>query len=162
MLELIAQKQQEMGPAVDLDWAFHDQQLRDLETLLEPATLGDPMRPLRWVSKSHDKLATALCEMGHAVSAASLPKLLEALGYRRHVNRTGADVRHLLTKNGGTVLFFDAVNPGLFSTWRGFSPTFAAPGPNSLSAVATTSGSRIVRTSALRALGSADHEIALA
>ncbi|MFZ2106753.1 MAG: hypothetical protein WAV18_15505 [Roseiarcus sp.] len=34
--------------------------LADLERLLEPATMGDPMRPLRWVSKSHDKLATAL------------------------------------------------------------------------------------------------------
>jgi len=30
--------------------------------LLEPATLGDPMRPLLWVSKSHAKLATALRE----------------------------------------------------------------------------------------------------
>jgi hypothetical protein len=49
---------------------------------------------LRWVSKSHDKLATALCEMGHQVSASSLPKLLEALGYRRHVNRK--------TKDGGS------------------------------------------------------------
>jgi len=68
--------------------------LTDLETLLEPATLGDPMRPLRWVSKSHDKLATALCAMDHKVSASSLPKLLEALGYRRHVNRK--------TKDGGS------------------------------------------------------------
>src|SRR5271155_1512328 len=28
--------------------------LADLERLLEPATMGDPMRALRWVSKSHD------------------------------------------------------------------------------------------------------------
>jgi hypothetical protein len=41
--------------------------------------------------------------------------------------------------NGGTVLFFDAVNPGLFNTWRGYYPTFAAPGPNSLTNVTTTS-----------------------
>src|SRR3978361_564434 len=33
--------------------------LGDLERLLEAATMGDPMRPLRWVSKSHQKLATA-------------------------------------------------------------------------------------------------------
>ena len=26
--------------------------VRDLERLVEPATLGDPERPLRWVSKS--------------------------------------------------------------------------------------------------------------
>lgn len=41
--------------------------------------------------------------------------------------------------NGGTVLFFDAVAPGLFSPWRGFSPSFASPG-TSLSSVTTTSG----------------------
>jgi len=40
--------------------------------------------------------------------------------------------------NGGTVLFFDAVNPGLFGTWRGYYPVFAAPGPNSLAGVSTT------------------------
>ncbi len=44
------------------------------------------MRPLRWVSKNHDKLATALRGMGHEVSASSIPRLLGQLGYRRHVN----------------------------------------------------------------------------
>src|SRR5271169_2380854 len=65
--------------------------LDDLRQLLEPATMGDPMRPLRWVSKSHEKLATALREKGHKVSASSLPKLLEQLEYRRHVNRKTKD-----------------------------------------------------------------------
>jgi Rhodopirellula transposase DDE domain len=65
--------------------------LDDLRQLLEPATMGDPMRPLRWVSKSHDKLATALRGMGHEVSASSIPKLLGQLGYRRHVNRKTKD-----------------------------------------------------------------------
>ena len=51
--------------------------LGDLERLLEAATMGDPMRPLRWVSKSHEKLATALRGMGHKVSASTIPKLLE-------------------------------------------------------------------------------------
>jgi hypothetical protein len=37
----------------------------DLLTLLEPATTGDPMRPLRWTSKSPAKLAVALRGMGH-------------------------------------------------------------------------------------------------
>src|SRR6266705_2980507 len=36
----------------------------ELERLVEPATLGDPMRPLIWVSKSMNKLAAALTEMG--------------------------------------------------------------------------------------------------
>jgi hypothetical protein len=34
--------------------------LEDLRQVLEPATIGDPMRPLLWVSKSHAKLAAAL------------------------------------------------------------------------------------------------------
>jgi hypothetical protein len=34
--------------------------LADLRALVEPATRGDPMRPLLWVSKSHAKLAAAL------------------------------------------------------------------------------------------------------
>jgi hypothetical protein len=67
--------------------------LADLERLLEPATMGDPMRALRWVSKSHDKLATALRAMGHKVSSSSIPKLLGELKYCRHSNRK--------TKEGG-------------------------------------------------------------
>ena len=42
--------------------------LADLERLVEPVTRGDPERPLLWASKSCDKLATALCDTGHAVS----------------------------------------------------------------------------------------------
>ena len=61
--------------------------LEDLGQLLEPATKGDPMRPLRWVSKSHAKLAAGLCAMGHQVSKSTIPKLLAALQYRRQVNR---------------------------------------------------------------------------
>jgi hypothetical protein len=44
--------------------------LEDLRQLLEPATMGDPMRPLRWVSKSHAKRAAALCAMGHQIAKA--------------------------------------------------------------------------------------------
>jgi hypothetical protein len=45
------------------------------------------MRALLWVSKSHVKLAAALCAMGHQVSKSSIPKLLGDLKYRRQVNR---------------------------------------------------------------------------
>jgi len=61
--------------------------LEDLRQLLEPATMGDPMRPLRWVSKSHAKLAAALRSMGHQIAKSSIPKLLDVLEYRRQVNR---------------------------------------------------------------------------
>ena len=68
--------------------------LDDLRSLLEPATMGDPIRPLLWVSKSHAKLAAALGGMGHKVAESSLPKLLGILNYRRMANRKtleGAD-----------------------------------------------------------------------
>lgn len=61
--------------------------LADLERLVEPATRGDPERPLLWVSKSHDKLARALADMGHAISPNSVRKLLTKLGFSRQSNR---------------------------------------------------------------------------
>jgi hypothetical protein len=61
--------------------------LADLKHLVEPATLGDPVRPLLWVSKSLDKLATALTEMGHAISPNSVRTLLTEIGFSRQVNR---------------------------------------------------------------------------
>ena len=61
--------------------------LEHLREVLEPATMGDPTRPLLWVSKSHAKLAAALREMGHKIAESSIPKLLGLLKYRRQVNR---------------------------------------------------------------------------
>src|SRR6266849_5075714 len=58
-----------------------------LKNLVEPATLGDPMRPLIWVSKSMDKLAAAVTEMGHPVSADTVDKELVELGFSRQFNR---------------------------------------------------------------------------
>jgi Rhodopirellula transposase DDE domain len=59
----------------------------ELKRLVEPATLGDPMRPLIWVSKSMDKLADALTAMGHAISADTVKKELGKLGFSRQFNR---------------------------------------------------------------------------
>jgi hypothetical protein len=50
--------------------------IEDLRNVIEPATLGDPMRPLLWVSKSYDKLASALQKKGHEISASSVKRLL--------------------------------------------------------------------------------------
>jgi hypothetical protein len=61
--------------------------IEDLRRILESATLGDPIRPLLWVSKSHEKLAAALREMGHKISATSVKRLLPPLGYSRQTNR---------------------------------------------------------------------------
>ena len=65
--------------------------LADLERLVEPATRGDPERPLLWVSKSLDKLASALADMGHAISPNSVRKLLTELGFSRQANRKAAE-----------------------------------------------------------------------
>lgn len=58
-----------------------------LQRLIEPATLGDPMRPLLWVSKSMDKLARSLTAMGHKVGADTVRKELSKLGFSRQHNR---------------------------------------------------------------------------
>jgi len=58
-----------------------------LKRLVEPATLGDPMRPLLWVSKILDKLASALATMGDSISPNSVRKLRTEIGFSRQVNR---------------------------------------------------------------------------
>src|SRR5271163_4902482 len=73
--------------------------LEDLRALLESTTLGDPMRPLVWVSKSHAKLAQALRERGHRVSASRIPQWLDRLGYRRQVNRKSLEGGHHVDRN---------------------------------------------------------------
>jgi hypothetical protein len=58
-----------------------------LRRLVEPATLGDPMRPLIRVSRSMDKLADTLTAMGHPISADTVHKELVKLGFSRQFNR---------------------------------------------------------------------------
>jgi hypothetical protein len=59
----------------------------ELKRLVEPATMGDPMRPLIWVSKSMHKLAATLTAMGHPISADTVRKELVRLGFSRQSNR---------------------------------------------------------------------------
>jgi hypothetical protein len=59
----------------------------ELKRLVEPAILGDPMRPLIWVSKSMDKLAGTLTAMGHPIGADTVRKELVKLGFSRQYNR---------------------------------------------------------------------------
>jgi hypothetical protein len=58
-----------------------------LRRLVEPATLGDPMRSLLWVSKSREKLSLALADEGYKVSPNTVRRLLVELGYSRQSNR---------------------------------------------------------------------------
>lgn len=61
--------------------------LGDLDRLLDPATRGDPMSPLRWTCKSTPKLAAELQAQGHAVSQATVWRLLDELDYSMQSNR---------------------------------------------------------------------------
>jgi transposase len=65
--------------------------LSDLQSLIEPMTLGDPESPLLWTNKSVVKLADALNVGGHRISPKSVYNLLEALGYSLQSNRKTRD-----------------------------------------------------------------------
>ena len=47
-----------------------------IETIVNPATRGDPMRPLKWTSKSLRKISTELQRQGWQVSAKTVGKIL--------------------------------------------------------------------------------------
>jgi hypothetical protein len=68
--------------------------LEALETLVEPASRGDPMSPLRWTCKSTTQLSEALSRQGHPVSPWTVGSLLKANGYSLQSNRK--------TKEGGS------------------------------------------------------------
>jgi hypothetical protein len=70
-----------------------------LKRLVEPATLGDPMRPLIWVSKSLEKLAAALTEMGHPIGPDTVRKELVRLGFSRQSNRKVDEGSHHPDRN---------------------------------------------------------------
>jgi transposase len=63
------------------------QLLKDLDSLIDPVTRGDPESPLRWTSKSTLTLASELQEMGHTVSQRSVWNMLDDLGYSMQSNR---------------------------------------------------------------------------
>lgn len=67
--------------------------LADLESLVEPTTLGDPESPLRWTCKSTRKLAQALQAKGYKIGRQKVAHLLNDLGYSLQANRK--------TKEGG-------------------------------------------------------------
>jgi len=58
-----------------------------LEKLIEDAIRGDPMSPLRWVSRSQRHLVKELTAQGFKVSQRVVGKLLRELGYSCQANR---------------------------------------------------------------------------
>jgi len=80
--------------------------------LVEPATMGDLVCPLMGVSKRRAKLAAALREVGHAVSASSIPKPLSLLKHSRQVNRKMLEGSHNPDRNAQ----FEQINATVIAT----------------------------------------------
>src|ERR1700687_1916236 len=59
----------------------------DLQRIVEPATRGDPMRVLKWTSKSLRHLAEALKGQDHSVCPHVIADCLRELGYSLQANR---------------------------------------------------------------------------
>jgi hypothetical protein len=95
--------------------------LENLRQLLESTTMGDPMRPLMWVSKSHAKLAAALREMGHKIADSSIPKLLGMLKYSRQVNRKTLEGSHNPDRNAQ----FEHINAAVIATQAAGQPVIS-------------------------------------
>lgn len=58
-----------------------------LESLVDPASRGDPMSPLRWTCKSTRVLAEELQSQGYQVSGSKVRQMLKACGYSLQSNR---------------------------------------------------------------------------
>jgi Rhodopirellula transposase DDE domain len=61
--------------------------LPTLKSLVEPATRGDPMSPLRWTCLSLSQLSVALGQLGHRASTQTIARTLHELGYSLQSNR---------------------------------------------------------------------------
>jgi hypothetical protein len=92
-----------------------------LKRLVEPATLGDPMRPLMWVSKSMAKLAAALTEMGHPISADTVGTELAKLGFSRQSNRKADEGSHHPDRNAQ----FEHINAKVVAAQAGQQPVIS-------------------------------------
>jgi hypothetical protein len=115
-----------------------------LQRLVEPATLGDPERPLLWGSKSMDKLAAALTAMWHPISADTVAKELIKLGYSRQHDRKADEGSHHPDRNaqfehinakvvaaqaaGQPVISVDTKKSSSLATSRTAAPTIAPKG----------------------------------
>ena len=60
---------------------------KELESILEPDTRGDPQSPLRWTCKSTRRIAEVLTNRGHKISHNAVADLLHVLDYSLQGNR---------------------------------------------------------------------------
>lgn len=68
--------------------------LKEIERIVNPHTMGDPMNPLMWTSKSAAKITSELLLLGYKISHEVVRQSLKSLGYSLQSNKK--------TKEGGT------------------------------------------------------------
>lgn len=79
---------------------FKDKKLvKDLKELIEPATKGDPMRPLLYVSKSLRHLSKELQKEEHNASHTLVKQILRKEGYSMQGNRKGEEKGSSVDRN---------------------------------------------------------------
>jgi hypothetical protein len=72
---------------------------QELEALTEPATKGDPMSPLRWVSKSLRNLSRELKKKDYDVGHVTVSRLLKDAGYSLQLNRKEREGKSVPDRN---------------------------------------------------------------
>ena len=73
--------------------------LKELESLAEPATKGDPMSPLLWVSKSLRNLSRELSKKGYNAGYTTVSNLLKDAGYSLQLNRKEREGKSVPDRN---------------------------------------------------------------
>jgi len=117
---------------------------KDLFVLLEADTLGDPINPLMWSSKSTRKLAAELIKMGYNISHVTIKKLLNSMGYSLQANKKtkagsknpdrNAQFWHInekaksFIKEGNPVISIDTKKKELIGNFKNAGVEYAAKG----------------------------------
>src|SRR3990172_9716330 len=81
--------------SVDID----AQLKRDLESLIDPVTRGDPESSLLWTCKSLRKLSQELKKKGHRINHQTVSELLHCLGYSLQANKKTVEGSHSPDRN---------------------------------------------------------------
>ena len=83
--------------------------VRDLDSLVDPVTRGDPESPLLWTCKSTYKLADELTRQDYAISQRTVWKLLFELGYRLQANKKTKEGAHHPDRNAQFEYIYETV-----------------------------------------------------
>jgi hypothetical protein len=67
--------------------------VQELENLLEGHTKGDPMKPLRWTSKSARNIERELKNKGYHISNVTILELFKTMGYSLQANRKNLSIQ---------------------------------------------------------------------